>query len=675
MKLIYIYIEEEYKNIPKGGYQFDNEFIIDEFTPRGNKTIKLKTNKNYHDPFNSNLNNISCIVGKNGIGKTTFFELIIAPLLWRLDGSILEDKIHLLFYDENEQEFYIETYINNSQGWSLSLNGESKPMYKNIYLQNNRGMDKGQKYGIQNNKFSVMPFQVNIIFHSLSPFDRIYDLLKIQLSDASDEQKSHYHKRLKYIGIRQIENNELTYEYMTLINLINLLIDEKNNKMFKSLGYEFGNINIEVNNETHFHEIKIPNFNSFKKEFRKYIDSLFDEDSYNQLQDKLSEYELKTFKINDLFFRELLLKHISINSVLNFIELLINIEKDLGIKLTKETVEKNILKFIDRTLIENNLSNINFSNKEFLEKVLEKKEDILKLDLLTNKDELKKFIDNGEILDLLKYLKAFSRRDLVKLKINLLKDKKEVDYLKFSSGEKTLLSYFANILGRIKELDEIQSHDATYNNVENKTYLILIDEVELHLHPEWQRNFVKQLNEFFTYENSSKKFQFIIATHSPFVVSDIYDENIIYLGNNNPISKTFGGNIFDIFKDDFYVSNTIGAFSEEVIKELSEMLYILFIIKKANKEKNFFMLREFFDLMYNGTDREKENTQLLEDIDLLFYLGVKSKQFKKVFDNKYLSYMPHKKDEFFKESKLIISNIGEDIVKDHLEKMYLYIKG
>jgi hypothetical protein len=41
------------------------------------------------------------------------------------------------------------------------------------------------------------------------------------------------------------------------------------------------------------------------------------------------------------------------------------------------------------------------------------------------------------------------------------------------------LSYFANILGRIRELDDIQAEDDTYNNVKNKTYLILIDEVEL----------------------------------------------------------------------------------------------------------------------------------------------------------------------------------------------------
>ena len=147
-----------------------------------------------------------------------------------------------------------------------------------------------------------------------------------------------------------------------------------------------------------------------------------------------------------------------------------------------------------------------------------------------------------------------------------------------STGEKTLLSYFSNIVGRINELYQIQAQDETYKSVENKLFLILIDEVELHLHPEWQRNFIKYMEDFFNYKEHPIKFQFVIATHSPFVVSDIYNPNIIYLGDKNNETKTFGGNIFDIFKDDFYVSNTIGAFSESIIKELSEFLYFLFVL-------------------------------------------------------------------------------------------------
>ena len=45
MKLIYIFLEENYKNIEKGGYSFDDEFIIQEFNTTS-KIIKFKTTYN-----------------------------------------------------------------------------------------------------------------------------------------------------------------------------------------------------------------------------------------------------------------------------------------------------------------------------------------------------------------------------------------------------------------------------------------------------------------------------------------------------------------------------------------------------------------------------------------------------------------------------------------------------
>ena len=253
---------------------------------------------------------------------------------------------------------------------------------------------------------------------------------------------------------------------------------------------------------------------------------------------------------------------------------------------------------------------------------------------------------------MLQYIKSLTVRNIINFQINLEKNDKEINYFRLSSGEKTLLSYFSNIVGRINELYQIQAQDETYNSVQNKLFLILIDEVELHLHPEWQRNFIKYIEDFFNYEDYSIRLQFVIATHSPFVVSDIYDQNIIYLGNKNNETKTFGGNIFDIFKDDFYVSNTIGAFSEEIIKELSEILYVLFAIKKAEKEDNFFMLRDFFDLMYKTDNKEKENELLLKDIKNFVYELVEDEQFQKIENNKYLKVICTSLEDFYKESNL-----------------------
>lgn len=667
MKLLYIHIEEDYKHIKAGGYYFDREFNVAEFNPTyRQKKIVLETNSNYHNPFNSNINNISCIVGKNGVGKTTFFELIIAPLLWRLDGSILECKIHLLYYDEIEKEFYIQTYINNSESWSAKLDDKTINIYKNIYNQNR---DKSEKYGITNNKFSVMPFQVNIIFHSLSPFDRIYDLLKLQLSGASDGQKEHYRKRLKYIGTRQIENDETTYEYMTLINLISILLDNRSKKMFSNLGYEYGNIEINVEDEEWELPVYIPEFTTFKNTSKEMIESLFTEESYIELKEKLY-FDLKANTINEDFFQELLLKSLKIDTQENFLNLLSIITKERRNELPPENIIEEIYQYLSNI---NSLEQIKklctSENYKFLTEIFENKEELLTINRFTDSEYLKERVNSPEFLKLLKFVKKLAIRKLINFKMNLFKNGESFDYFRLSSGEKTLLSYFANILGRIRELDDIQAEDMTYQNVKNKSYLILIDEVELHLHPEWQRNFIKQLNEFFTYPDHSKKFQFVIASHSPFIVTDIYDENIIYLGENNPDTKTFGGNIFDIFKDDFYVSNTIGSFSEGLIKDLSEIIYILFSYKKAKKEENFFMIREYFDLMYETIDKENENRELLEEL-FTFLRGNDNIKFSKLSSNKFIPVT----EESFKEFEKIKNNIGEMVVREHLDKMLNYIR-
>ncbi len=458
MKLLYIHIEEDYKHIKAGGYYFDREFIVKVFIPRGNKKIELETNENYHHPFNNNINNISCIVGKNGIGKTTFFELIIAPLLWKLDGSDLVGQIHLLFFDEESNNFLIQTYYANSKNWQVFLNGNNIDIYKNTYNQD----DKNDLIDKNEYAYSVLPYQLNIIFHSLSPFDRIYDLLKTQLSSASNGQKRHYHKRLKYIGIKQIEKDETTYEYMTLINLISVLLDKKSKIMFNNLGYEYGDISINIENEKYYIDIELPEFRELKKEYSSFIESLFTEELYLELKEKLS-FELKAEKIDDVFFKELIQKNLNLNGK-NFIFLLNEVIEE----------EKKLTGILPVNLINsiyNFIRNIEFSEKlkylvtsqnyYFLKDIFRNKELLISINNFNNDEYLENIIKTNDFLEILRLIKLLTRRNFIKFEVNLIKNNGKFNYLRLSSGEKTLLSYFANILGRIRELDEIQIQDTT----------------------------------------------------------------------------------------------------------------------------------------------------------------------------------------------------------------------
>lgn len=89
-------------------------------------------------------------------------------------------------------------------------------------------------------------------------------------------------------------------------------------------------------------------------------------------------------------------------------------------------------------------------------------------------------------------------------------------YEYLSSGFKSCLSI---MFGLIKEI-EYRFPEAKVEEVEA---IVLIDEIELHLHPEWQSRMADVLLEIF------KSAQFICSTHSPHVIQNAERDNVIAL--------------------------------------------------------------------------------------------------------------------------------------------------
>ena len=80
-----------------------------------------------------------------------------------------------------------------------------------------------------------------------------------------------------------------------------------------------------------------------------------------------------------------------------------------------------------------------------------------------------------------------------------------------SSGERVYFILAADLARRLI----VAYPDET---IETAPGLVLIDEIELHLHPAWQRKIIRQLRETF------KNCQFVITTHSPQVVGGVEAE-------------------------------------------------------------------------------------------------------------------------------------------------------
>ena len=62
--------------------------------------------------------------------------------------------------------------------------------------------------------------------------------------------------------------------------------------------------------------------------------------------------------------------------------------------------------------------------------------------------------------------------------------------------------------------------------------IVLIDEIELHLHPQWQRDVIPCLHHTFP------NIQFIVTTHSPQVLSNVEKEDVRILENFKIVGKT-----------------------------------------------------------------------------------------------------------------------------------------
>lgn len=117
---------------------------------------------------------------------------------------------------------------------------------------------------------------------------------------------------------------------------------------------------------------------------------------------------------------------------------------------------------------------------------------------------------------------VFSRVDASSNEIMIKTPGGEIYYEYLSSGFKSIISI---LFGIIKEI-EFRFKEPRINAVDF-TGIILIDEIELHLHPDWQEKIVDVLVKAFPHA------QFFASTHSPHVIQTAKPNQIIALGFDN----------------------------------------------------------------------------------------------------------------------------------------------
>ncbi len=100
-----------------------------------------------------------------------------------------------------------------------------------------------------------------------------------------------------------------------------------------------------------------------------------------------------------------------------------------------------------------------------------------------------------------------------------------------SDGYQNMVRLAADIAYRAITLNPHLGAEA----IKETTGVVLIDEIDMHLHPSWQRTIIADLKSTFP------KIQFIVTTHSPFIIQSLRKEELInldYQSGESPFTKS-----------------------------------------------------------------------------------------------------------------------------------------
>lgn len=152
---------------------------------------------------------------------------------------------------------------------------------------------------------------------------------------------------------------------------------------------------------------------------------------------------------------------------------------------------------------------------------------------------------------------------------------KECYLEELAGGFKSILSVIFSIIDWCEGVNE-----GELGLIDNAMGTVLIDEIDAHLHPEWQYTIIKNLKFLFP------KLQFIFTTHSPYVISSADENEIIRIPAHfgrldiKPLNKSYKGwEISNILSDLMGVVESDELNANDLLSEIDKAL------TEKNKEK------------------------------------------------------------------------------------------
>lgn len=569
MELIYLWVEE-YKNIQDEEFHFSSRFYC-HYDRKKNELSIDKTKDDDDHIFPKNIN-LTVIVGENGSGKSSVLEQLI--LLFNISsqpGTEKKPKAWALVYDNQRKWIDIKyigknSFVENIPFDKINLDNDiirqnSITFFDKKYYFNNSRHIKSEYYNLFYNpsiELVSSSFLQYIGDNLKNQYGAIYDLDfkpdRINIFAFPSKKNSH-------IDIKKNENNIILAMYKSIeilkINNIEFKLDEllNNNK----LNFTPSKVDFVFNLDDTEYLIKHDNRQIKEILFSQYNDlSLKSLHAYfiaSVLSIAGESYDTKEFE--DYFFQDGQIKDYLRK---NYYEQKEQIPKNDTVspiyKLTKHLL-LNIEEFMMLTSNTELANSLKESSKSLNVDVVEMAKLIDVLNTLDDDNILNRQQHNIETL--LKVLPAIPSF----IRVNVY-DGNNVCFNDFSYGEKNLICLVYSLIYYVHIV-----------NNKNTTINIFLDEIETGLNPKWQKELINILVPFFS--NLNIFLNIIINTHSPFILSDVPKENVIFLekGEKADIQiDTFGANIHTLLSHGFFMKNDglMGKYAKSRINEVFDNL-------------------------------------------------------------------------------------------------------
>lgn len=239
------------------------------------------------------------------------------------------------------------------------------------------------------------------------------------------------------------------------------------------------------------------------------------------------------------------------------------------------------------------------------ETILEVDKDLLQGRTFDTYDDMMRFLPPAFFVTEVGYRKKEKR--------GVKTDKQIVTLQSMSSGERQMLYSMSYIYYHIKNIASIKEDGRRvvgYHHVN-----LIFDEAELYYHPEFQRQYITRLLDYLAMCNINRtnirSINIMIITHSPFILSDLPETNILFLHKGEDEKedvpqKTLGANIYDLLKSGFFLDYAIGDMAQQKLQEIMDVYYKL--EGKTQKDKFDKKKKEFkFTIEHLGEEYLRKN--------------------------------------------------------------------